>query len=234
MNVNTYLKLDPERLRKLSRPWRDLAWSMPIRIGERIAKSRFKEVPSLIQTESLSHHSATRGDEMDETAVTSEQLDLLLKSLTSVAGVTGEVAEIGSWRGITTVALANNTSKTVYAIDPHPIGAFDGVQEAFDAFKSRIDDVGNIKYVRECSGAAFKQCSNLTFSMVFVDAMHDYVSANFDTSIWSSRISPGGLLAMHDVDDHPGVNLALQRVLRRSDWTPFGYCPNLIVLKRTG
>lgn len=232
MNVNTYLKLDPERLRKLGRPWRDLVWSMPIRFGERIAKFRFKDVSTLIRKESLDHYRAERGDEIEETSVTAEQMELLIMSLTSVSAVTGDIAEIGSWRGVTTVALANNTKKTVYAIDPHPIGAFEGVQEAFDAFEKRIDDVENIKYIRKCSGAAFEQCSSLAFSMVFVDAMHDFVSANFDTSIWSSLVPYGGLLAMHDVDDHPGVNLALQRILKQSDWTPFGYCPNLIVLKR--
>ena len=232
MNVNTYLKLDPEKLRKLGRPWRDLVWSMPIRLGERIAKSRFKNVASLIEKEGLAHYSEDRGNELDETAVTTKQWELLMESLKSVSAVEGDVAEIGSWRGVTTVGLANNTKKTVYAIDPHPIGAFEGVQEAFTAFENRIADVANIKYIRECSGEAFKQCSDLTFSMVFVDAMHDFVSANFDASIWSTLVSPGGLLALHDVDDHPGVNLVLQRFLKRSQWTPWGYCSNLIVLKR--
>jgi predicted O-methyltransferase YrrM len=159
-------------------------------------------------------------------------MELLIHSLDSLAAHSGEVAEIGSWRGVTTTAMALNTYKTVYAIDPHPVGAFEGVEEAHKAFQHRIAPVPNIRYIRKCSGEAFMQCSDLVLSMVFVDAMHDFVSANFDLNIWLSLISTGGLLALHDVDDHPGVNLALQRALRRKDLIPWGYCPNLIVLKK--
>lgn len=234
MKANNYLRFDPERLRKLSRPWRDLAWSMPIRLGEQIAMSRQKDTATLIGKEKLAFHRAERGVDLPETAVTSVQMELLIESLKSVSSIPGEVAEIGSWRGVSTVALAGNTKKTVYAIDPHPFGAFEGVEEAFAAFEARIAGNKNIKYVRKCSGEAFRQCSNLEFSLVFVDAMHDFVNANFDVSIWSSLIPAGGLLAMHDVDDHPGVNLALQRVLKRHELIPWGYCPNLIVLKKCG
>ncbi len=232
MKPANYLRFDPEKLRKLPRPFRDLFWSIPIRACEAIAERRNKDVPSLFESTNLKYLIGERGIAIDETAVTEGQLELLLHSLNAVANLSGDVAEIGSWRGVTTVKLAINTSKTVFAIDPHPIGAFEGVEEAHDAFQDRIANISNIRYIRECSGEAFRQCSEQHFSMIFVDAMHDFVSVNFDLNIWVSRIEPGGLLALHDVDDHPGVNMALQRALKRNDLEAWGYCPNLAILKK--
>jgi len=232
MKTDFYLRLDPEQLRKLRRPLRDLCWSLPILLGEKIAAVRHKRVDSLIDLPTLEFYQPSRGEPIMETAVTRIQLDLLIHSLRSLASHSGDVAEIGSWRGITTLALAQNTTKTVYAIDPHPIGHFEGVEEAYEAFQKRVATVSNIRYIRKCSGEAFRQCSDQAFSMVFVDAMHDFVSANFDLTVWSTLITTGGFLALHDVDDHPGVNLALQRALRRKKLLPWGYCPNLIVLKK--
>lgn len=225
--------LDPEKARKLPRPLRNLLWSMPIRLGENVSSKLHQDIGGLLDVSSLKHHVSERGHEISETQVTSSQQEMLLKSLEASLNLQGNIAEIGSWRGVTTCMLASNTEKTVYAIDPHPVGAFPGVDEAYEAFAERVRDVPNIRYVRETSGTACQTCGKEQFSLIFIDAMHDFVSANFDIQTWLPRLVSNGFLVLHDVDDHAGVNLACRMAIRHNRLVPWAYCPNLLVLRKS-
>ena len=59
-----------------------------------------------------------RGSPIEDTAVTSGQLDLLKNGLESVRHLKGDIVEVGSYHGVTTAELAPLTSKLVYAVDP--------------------------------------------------------------------------------------------------------------------
>ncbi len=48
---------------------------------------------------------------------------------------------------------------------------------------------------------------------------------------WSAR-GKRGMIAFHDVDDHPGANLACRWILKRKGFVPWGYCPNIVVFRR--
>ena len=37
-------------------------------------------------------------------------------------------------------------------------------------------------------------------SLIFIDALHDYVNTAFDIEAWSSLLVEGGMLACHDTD----------------------------------
>jgi predicted O-methyltransferase YrrM len=169
---------------------------------------------------------------IDETAVTTGQREILLRALSHTAQMPEAIAEIGAWRGITTVALAERTQRKIYAIDPHKENEFPGINEAFAVFHSRISGFSNIVHVRNSSGDAARQLARVQFSLIFVDAIHDYINTWYDFVVWGNLLVPGGIIVFHDVDDHPGTNLACRRILRQKDYRPWGYCPNILALEK--
>ena len=125
--------------------------------------------------------------------------------------VSGDVVEVGCYRGVTTASLAAVSSKVILAIDPF-IG-YGGSKRDYEIFLDRTKGVKNICHIREPSGAAAKRFGNNSVSFVFVDAIHDVSNSWFDFVTWSCRVVPGGLIALHDVDDHAGVAITRRRVL---------------------
>ena len=224
--------LDPNELRKLPRLLRAVAWRLPLEAGELMGRLNYKPFEKCINKQKLVECIASRGDAIQETAVTTGQRELLLRALAHTAKLPEGIAEIGAWRGITTVALAERTEKLVYAVDPHTENEFPGINEAFDAFRSRTARFANVVHVRRSSGAAAKHLSGTRLSLIFVDAIHDYINTWFDFLVWSDLLVPGGIIAFHDVDDHSGTNLACRRVLRQKNYRAWGYCPNLIALEK--
>lgn len=69
--------------------------------------------------------------------------------------------------------------------------------------------------------------------MVFIDAVHDFSNTWFDFHIWAALVKSGGLIALHDVDDFPGTNLACRKILTKSNqYSLWGYCPNLAIVEK--
>ena len=102
------------------------------------------------------------------------------------ASVRKAIAEVGSWQGCTTRALADNTQGIVYAVDTwegspelmsriseHPEGWL------FDLFKKNMADLKNLKIMK----------------MTSIDAAYDL---QFNIIAWSPLLSRGGLLCGHD------------------------------------
>jgi hypothetical protein len=54
----------------------------------------------------------------------------------------------------------------------------------------------------------------------------------FDFRAWGALVVKEGMIAFHDVDDHAGTNLACRRILRQKNYQVWGYCPNLVALKK--
>jgi predicted O-methyltransferase YrrM len=223
---------DPSELRKLPRLLRAVAWRLPLEIGELTAKICFRRFDRCIDRNELDEFIGERGETIEGTAVTSGQRDLLFRALDHTANLPEGIAEIGSWQGITTVALAQRTARRVYAIDPHRADEFPGINEAFEAFGNRIASFHNVSHVRQSSGDAARQLSSERFSLIFVDAIHDYINTWYDFVVWGQLLIPGGIIAFHDVDDHPGTNLACRKILSRQDYRAWGYCPNIVAFKK--
>jgi predicted O-methyltransferase YrrM len=193
-----------------------------------MARARYKPLGRQLILEELQHRSAHRGEPISDTAVTSTQLDLLLRAVQATDSLAGAIAEIGSYRGVTTASLARATTKQVYAIDPF-IG-YGGSSE--DAAKFHENVRGHkVIHIREPSGTAARRL-NVTLSLVFVDAVHDFSNAWHDFNVWSSKLCKGGLLAMHDVDDFAGVNAVCQRVMKLDQYQTWAYSPNLVIFRR--
>jgi glycosyltransferase involved in cell wall biosynthesis/predicted O-methyltransferase YrrM len=223
---------DPNELRKLPRLLRAVAWRAPLEFGELIGKLRYRPIDCCLNRNKLVEHISERGDPIDETAVTTGQQELLFRALAQTAEMSAGIAEIGAWRGITTAALAGRTDRRVYAIDPYKENEFPGVNEAFQAFRERTSAFSNVVHLRCSSGEAARELSGTRLSLIFVDAIHDYINTWFDFRVWSNLLVPGGIILFHDVDDHTGANLACRRILRQKKYRVWGYCPNLVALKK--
>ena len=109
------------------------------------------------------------------------------------------IVEIGSYRGETTRCLAQATSRHVFAIDPY-IG-YGGAGEDYRRFKSRTDDLPNVTHLKATSGSAARAWKDVPISLLFIDAVHDYVNVHHDISIWKNLVVGGGFVALHDTDD---------------------------------
>lgn len=223
---------DPNELRKLPRLLRAITWRLPLEYGELMGKFTYKPIGECLDKNKLTEFIPERGKSLEETAVTAGQQELLFRALARTANMPQAIAEIGAWRGITTVALTERTERRVYAIDPHKKDEFPGINEAFDAFQARIKEFPHVIHVRHSSGGAAKELSQTPLSLVFVDAMHDYINTWFDFWTWSELLVPGGIILLHDVDDHVGTNLACRKILRLKNYRAWGYCPNIVALEK--
>lgn len=135
------------------------------------------------------------------TAVTPVQMQHLLYALSTTEHLANTVVvEVGCYRGVTTQVLASATSRKSIAVDPY-IG-YGGSNEDYCHFQSNITKLPNVIHKRVTSGEAVRTWNHGPISLVFIDAVHDYVNTAFDIELWSSLMVKGGILAMHDTDQY--------------------------------
>jgi predicted O-methyltransferase YrrM len=142
----------------------------------------------------------------------------------------GPIAEIGSWKGKSTVALSlglrdrGEVGACIYAIDPH-LGSEEhrGIVEraggSYPAFLRNVSRYGAMEVVepvRANSLEAAKRfaADGLRFRLVFIDGAHDEDSVREDIGAYLPLLAPGGLMALHDYSPiHPGVMAAFSSEL---------------------
>jgi len=224
--------LDPFAIKHFSkRSIRRIVWTAQSRALELLAKLTYASAISAIRKAELRHRLSTRGTPTSDTAVTSCQRDLLLEAVAACEETKGDLVEIGSYRGVTTGALASGTRKTVFAVDPY-IG-YGGAEGDYQVFLANTRHVGNVKHVRKTSGEAAREFDRDSIAFLFIDAVHDFSNSWFDLCAWSRKVGRGGLIALHDVDDHVGVTMTCRIACSdKSMFRPWGYCPNLIIFER--
>jgi predicted O-methyltransferase YrrM len=127
------------------------------------------------------------------------------------------IAEIGSWRGRSTRALADNTPGIVFAIDSwsdEAVGIRGWWSEKEDPAKYKQKDwlwwefqhnltpfIGKkVIPLRMFSAHAFEVFSRrgMTFDMIFIDGSHDGPHVTGDIQMFSKLLRPGGILSGHD------------------------------------
>ena len=181
----------------------------------------------------------------------------LYEAAASVAPL-GPLVEIGSYCGRSTLLLAAAAATAathVVTIDHHrgseehqpgweyhdpelvdpEVGKIDtlpifrrvvatsGLEAFVLAVVGRAEDIG--RYWRQPAG------------LVFVDGSHTDASAQRDYAIWAPHVAPGGLLAIHDVFEHPDQGgqapfRAYQRGLDSGDFEELTGCRSLRLLRR--
>jgi hypothetical protein len=122
------------------------------------------------------------------------------------------IVEVGSWRGRSAVAWAQNTSGVVYCIDVWANDAY-GISFPEDPpdlhqreewllteFHKNIIGILNIVPIRTYSvkGAGIIKAMGLRPDVIFLDADHSYPSVMGDMDAWTPLLADGGVLCGHD------------------------------------
>lgn len=127
--------------------------------------------------------------------------------------------EIGVFRGDTSELLLREFHGVLYMVDPwkvwpndHPyVLSGDGVtklskdeqEKNFQEATRRTAFAGGRRMIlRTTSEIAGQRLAGRFFDFAFIDGAHYYEAVRDDIAIWWPRISPGGILAGHDLD-HP-------------------------------
>jgi predicted O-methyltransferase YrrM len=134
------------------------------------------------------------------------------------------IAEIGSWQGRSTRALADHTPGTVFAID-HFLGVPELLYELTDrppwwlykTFTMHLIDRENVVPVRRSSRDAARLLAALRFDLVFIDGSHVYEDVKDDIRRWKPLVAPGGILSGHDTLSATGVEHAVSELLPQAE-----------------
>lgn len=131
----------------------------------------------------------------------------------------GDIVEIGSFKGKSTVALGlgskwiSERKRPIYAIDPFTDnGLYHG--DYFQAFQHNIQSLQLNNYVipiKNYSHRAIAHCPAL-FSALFVDGDHSYNGVKLDIKLYAPRVVPGGIIAFHDYSVYPDVRRAVDEL----------------------
>lgn len=133
-----------------------------------------------------------------------------LKWLAGMASTRQRIVEVGSYKGCTTRALADNTTGHVYAVDTFAgsVGETQMAQEIAshepmwlqNLFEKNTADLTNIHVMVMTSleAASFMFLNKMMADMVFIDASHDYDSVKADLQAWIPVVYAGGILCGHD------------------------------------
>lgn len=152
----------------------------------------------------------------------------LLYYFAKLLGKKGEVVEVGSFQGKSTVFLAQaikelKTGK-VTAIDPH-LGqthvAKSGPKfgETFNKFKANLRNFGLSKQVlaiRKTSFSASKTWKK-PIAVLNIDGLHEYQFAKQDLELWLPHLVSGGVVICHDAfSPFPEVFAAIKETIFKS------------------
>lgn len=149
-----------------------------------------------------------------------------LEWLANRAAKSNVIVEIGSWKGRSTRALADNTSGVIYAVD-HWLGQLrdpvaaptreilvrcggDGsvIRREFDTNLSDHILVRKVVPVQWNSQngippdlAILRQYRAADF--LFIDGDHSYAGCKYDIQVWGKLLGRGGILSGHDYNTQP-------------------------------
>jgi hypothetical protein len=160
----------------------------------------------------------------------------------------GVIVEIGSYRGLSTIALAKGSLKNhaipVYAIDPHDyVDPGNCVSRAGWHYDSR-DNFAFFKYVLFAGVAEVVRPINLLsnevvagwdkpISLLWIDGSHDYEEVKKDFKSWSPFVVQRGHVALHDsIDPGDGPSRVVQEALDGGDFDLVKRAEKVCVLRR--
>lgn len=135
--------------------------------------------------------------------------------------LSGDIIEIGSYKGKSTIALALGSSlmstkkRPIYAIDPF-------VEPPFKFFWENVKNHGLEKFVtpiKKHSEEALDDCPK-SIAAIFIDGDHNYFSVKHDIIHYATRVVKGGFIVFHDYDSHywPGVQKAVDELCNNEDY----------------
>jgi predicted O-methyltransferase YrrM len=157
--------------------------------------------------------------------LTAEQAEVLAAAA-SACPPDGEIVEIGSFRGLSTIVLATHApdGAAIVAIDPHAgndrgpgeISGYSaeaaGDHEAFERNLAAAGVRHRVRHVRAASVEAHGDV-HAEVDVLYVDGAHRYGPARADIREWGRRVADDGTLLIHDAFSSVGVTAAIVREL---------------------
>ena len=170
----------------------------------------------------------------------------------------GPCLELGSYCGLSTVYLGlacKQTDNTLYALDHHrgseehqlgeeyhDASLFDDKNALMDSFPEfrrtlRLANLEQTVVPIVASSGLTRRHWATPLSLVFIDGGHSEQMAKEDCLGWAQHIVSGGILAVHDIFEHPedggqGPYLALHAVLNSGEFEMLAQINSLGLLRR--
>jgi predicted O-methyltransferase YrrM len=143
----------------------------------------------------------------------------------------GRVAEIGSWRGRSTVAICEGLQgASMYAVD-----TFGGDSVLVERYAEELEEdrvyrefcdntaeYAFLEVLRMPSAEACTHFEDSSLDWVFIDADHSFDRVHEDISGWLPKVKPGGLISGHDYPYGP-VKEAVDMHVRPHVWETIWY-----------
>lgn len=151
----------------------------------------------------------------------------------------GEIVEIGSWKGRSTIWLARGSKSAgrekVYAIDPH-IGSYENKDEnTYRAFMENIRQAGVadhvVPMVTKSEEAAAKWSRPIR--LLWIDGSHEYEDVKKDILLWSRFLVDGGIIALDDTVTREGPKKAVKELVSRGEFSGLGFVDNMTFATKT-
>ena len=140
----------------------------------------------------------------------------------------GNVVEIGSWKGKSTFYLAcgmiQGSGDKVCCVDHHtgskeqrarndaPINTLNdftvNMRKYNVGHKIQIYIMTSIEASKEIEGC---------IELIFIDGSHEYEDVKADFEAWWPRLSPKGIMALHDTISKPGVSKLIEEIINGRD-----------------
>lgn len=153
--------------------------------------------------------------------------------------VSGDIVEIGSWKGKSTICLAagvvsSGKKRKVYAVDPHEGIISENHKRAAPTLQEFVHNIRRngfssvVKPIVKTSGHA-RELFAKPVAFLFIDGLHDYDHASEDFHLWYDLVVPGGVIAFHDAYcGYPGVSRAVRDTLFRGPVSEIGVIGSVI------
>ena len=126
--------------------------------------------------------------------------------LAAAAATTGRgaIVEIGSWKGRSTVWLAEGArlaGQRVHAIDRHSGSREDPAANTLAEFRDNIERAGVADAIDALvmSSAEAAEIVRGPVELLFIDGDHSFAGVKRDAEIWLPRVMDGGVVMFHDV-----------------------------------
>lgn len=139
-------------------------------------------------------------------------LDALQALCKTVITENGQIADIGCWTGMSSIALgflARQYHGQVKAIDwfqGSPNTGLEIVAKEYDVHEickanmRYFDILDTVEIIPEDSISAANRFKDGSFDFVFIDANHQYLQVLRDIDTWWPKVRAGGILAGHDCE----------------------------------
>lgn len=144
----------------------------------------------------------------------------------------GEIVEIGSFCGKSTICLSLSKG-TVYAIDPHKGNIGDKrYKPTYTKFLTNLKTAGVSKKVKPLVKTSAEAAKNWKkkIRVLFIDGLHDEKHAMQDFHLWSPFVVEGGIIAIHDSYRRwcGSEKSALRNIVHSPHFGVIGYIDSLI------